>query len=855
MVSEATRGVKFVIKTELDPNVSKPFEALEAHVAAIEKRLSGLKIPAPVAARIAPGSVTQSGSNGAQTANGSNGSATGGMPPGARVDADKLSRDRERSAERAMRTEARWNRMAESAIAKREAAEKRASAVAERDAKRVADAQIREQRRVEQERERDEQRRIREGNRHLAALVRTGQQAVEQDRIRSERQAQTERESRKRANDARRDREERERIQAEESAARTEEVNQQTLEQQRRDLQRAERERRNNADREERTSHAERIERQQQLREGIDATIESVSRLGRGFAQLGLIGETDLHRITNTMLGVQGTIDTFRGSIESFRSIRGGLHAVGAIHSARGLGPAAALSAGPGMRIAGHLLNLAGISSFGVTGGLGLAGAGVTALAAGGIGLAGSIADRRRGVPGQVGGFWDTIGTRAASTSSRVTGYGIRAFGRMEAMFNEPYGLTSREQELRNEGVLERTATSVPGSLLFGAMGQNALSAMRIERQERFTSEEIRNRARMRDLRSTIYANVGSREAEQRELQREFEAQRYGIRAENIQTRGQNIAGQLGSAFGRQQEFHGELAGLQARRAIGEFVDPAQLARAAAEHAREEGLVASFAHRQLGNLATAGASNYRRGRELSQELHAARQRQAGLGEFDTAEKEGVAREILSITERIKQNEEERLKIADKRHHLEIDGAQRELALQQQSLAAAKQAAESLRGQRQSAIERFGNLNPMQRRATLEAARMFNQGIELQEPQLNLLRTFPEVFGPQLRRRAEKKFQEEGGEELFKLGGFDQRIGAAEAEEKRQIAINVNAVKDLNIKLDANTEAMSKELTEKLVPIFKSVMQTAVNSVAEQIQMAQGRDFGQAVERTNAAGGP
>lgn len=858
MVSEITRGVKFRFSTELDPGAAKALEAIEKRVDALQKRMHLTLDVTERGGRSGTGNGSAGGGRNGQTA----------IDAAARA-AERAMQLRERAAERAMRTEARWSRMAEAAVAKRERDEARAADKTEREAKRAAESQIRELRRVESERQRARAAEFREAAARQRTEARRGfrsdadfWQSFEQygeDRART--RIQQEREQQRRHREEQRERRTAER----DYDNRIRAGNRQLAQLVRSGPQavahdeRVARQEQQRAQRETELAQRRQEEAQTRIREGVYGTVHAFGQLTRAAAQFGLVGQRDMARVLDTIFAVEGGINALQGGMNAFRAIR-------SIREARaGMGPGAgAVKYAAGLArlgsASGGAVGAGGAGGIGL-GTIGLAGAGATALAAGGVGLLGTIADRRRGVPGQVGGFWDTVGG-AINAPVGFVNRGLMGVGsRLERSFNEPYGLTqfqSEERSLRlHESEFNRDFGGEEGAneSYYAAKKRADLAEERTQLLERRTQARLGARAGMRDLRGTIYADVGAREAEQRQLKREFEAQRHGARAANIEARSQNIAGQLGVAFGRQQEFHGELAGLRARQAAGEFVDPAQMARAAAEQAREEGLVASFAQRQRNNLTAAHVANFQRGRGLAQDLGAARQRQAALGEFDTAEKEGAAREILNIEEQIKQNAEERAQIAERLRRTEIDGAQRELALRQQSLAAAKQAAEGLRGQRQSAIERFGNLNPMQRRATIQAAQMFKQGIELQEPQLDLLRNFQEVFGPQLRARAEKKFKEEGGAELFKLGGFDQRVAAAEAREKQEIDLSVNARNEIAIKLDANTDAMAKALEGRVVPIFKSMMQEAVNAIEERLHMARGQDFGQGVERANAAGGP
>lgn len=867
MVADATRGVKFVLKTELDPGAAKAFEAVEKRVADLQKSMNlTLRLEGRV--------------NGVNGANGSNGRNGTGSPQGggaAARQADRAARERERAAERAFRTEAKWSRMAEAAVEKRARADEQA-------AKRSANENAREAARVTRERQRELDRQIKADKKFWDEAI---QQAQTGAKARAD--AITAAERSRAAGWGRLS------SLGRESFTTNRKVNSgfEALSEMGRaamprdpfaeGLQRMQEARTGRtgfaglgaagAETQARLNNLRTIERRDaeerrralesqkgQLREINSAAYDVAHAFGqvtRAAAQFGMVGQRDMAKVLDTIFAVEGGLNAVQGGMNAFR-------AISSIRKARaGMGAAggAAKWASGLARMGGAAGGIGGAGSIGTAGGaggiglgtVGLAGAGVTALVAGAIGAGGTIADYNRGVgPGHVGGFWDTVGTKLANTSSSISGHGLRAFGGVEAAFNSPYGLTSRERELRTEGVLERTANSGLGSVLFGATGQHALLAMRSGRQERFTNEEIGNRARQRDLRNRKDAEILPMEIAQRQARSQFAEQRHGLRMAGIGARGENIAGQLGAAFGRQQTSHGELTGLQARRSAGEFVDPAQLARAVVEQAREEGRVTSLAGRQRSNLLTAQTRSDMRGQEIGQELTAARQRLSG----STSEegKQQFSREVLDIEERLKKNEDERLSIAERIRQVGVEGAQRELALRQQTLEAAKQTADSLRGKRESARERFGRLNPMERRATIEAAKMLKAGIELQEPQLQLLRNSG-YFEPELRARDLRKWEQEGGRDIERLSSMPDLINRAEAAEKQAIALDVKSHNEIAIKLDANTEAMAKALEERLSPIFKSIAENVVNALEERLTMAKGQDFSQAAERANAAGGP
>ncbi len=62
---------------------------------------------------------------------------------------------------------------------------------------------------------------------------------------------------------------------------------------------------------------------QERLRDDLDKSADGVLKLVRGFVLLGSTGESDTKKILDNLLAVQGTIDSIRGGIDTFRSISG----------------------------------------------------------------------------------------------------------------------------------------------------------------------------------------------------------------------------------------------------------------------------------------------------------------------------------------------------------------------------------------------------------------------------------------------------------------------------------------------------------------------------------------------------
>lgn len=108
-----------------------------------------------------------------------------------------------------------------------------------------------------------------------------------------------------------------------------------------------------------------------QLRESFERTTEGVLKLGRGFAQLGLVGEKDMQRIVQTLLKVQGAIDLTRGGIDLGRGIMGGVDAgLARMGMAGGTGFAGAAVSGAGAAAATAALTALAAAAYVATDGL-----------------------------------------------------------------------------------------------------------------------------------------------------------------------------------------------------------------------------------------------------------------------------------------------------------------------------------------------------------------------------------------------------------------------------------------------------------------------------------------------------
>lgn len=852
MVAETTRGVKFIFSTAVDPEAAKAFEAMEKRVADLQKamnftmRLEG------------------------RTGTGPNGRNGNGSPQGggaAARQSDRAARERERDAQRAFQTEAKWSRMAEAAVSQREASE-RAGRKRLSDMRREAD----ERDRVSAERSAEKQRaferdildqQIKDLKRAAKERQQVLAEAAREDAHGWKRMSAIGRESfttgRKTAAGF-------EALSAMGRAAMPRDRFAEGL--QKLEADRAARtgwaglgtsgadtqQRLNDLRAIERKDHEERkraLDAQKgQLREINSALYDVAHAFGqvtRAAGQFSLIGQRDMMKVLDTIFAIEGGINAIQGGMNAFRAIssirkaRAGMAAGGgAAKYAAGLARMGG-AAGAGGIGAGGVGAVAGGGAGGI--GLGLAGAGVTALAAGGIGLLGTFADRNRGVPGQVGGFWDTIGKGINSPVGSIQGGFLSLGSAIERGLNEPYGLTDKESAYRSQRLQEEEFERSYGAngaedSRYAAIKRAKLHERRTELLEKYTNREMDRREAMRRRHEEIDSTVGRLESQRRATGFALAERRHEIRTGILQRRSALHGQLLGEAFGRHQTAYGEQLGLRQRAALGEYVSPSQARRVAAEEAREEGLVTGFDARRLEGLRHQRMANIQRGKQIGQDVHAARaqvERMQGVAGSETG-REDAARELDAANERLKQNAQERARLEEEIRRVGIEGAQRQLQLREQGLATAKQTADALRGARQSAKERFGQLLPEQQRSLIESAEAMRGGHE-NRLQAERLRQFPELFAPELRSRDERMAEAGGFEQFAAASSLPGRLKGAEVAEQRELKLTVDQRQHITGELQFDVSQAAKNILDLFVPLLQRSHDDLLQQIDKKIEDA------------------
>lgn len=914
MVSEATRGVMFVLKTELDKDYKRAFNEIVQEAGEVQKHLDSLKVgiqttgdnatapltkqPQKVAVSIAlapdwkkpldtiraeiaslqkaatikvdvqtTGSVAQTTANkqaarrASVAGNGAVGSTGGTAGNGKAPDPghkglEQSKRDyEERERLRAEKTADIVKKANQESIEqqikdlkKAEAARQKTADAAEKEAKRQADAEIKQIQRVAEAREAS----IKSGYKALSAIgadaYGTGKKldqgmdalsAMGRDALRSTGGG-------KWAEGLRQIAEERDRTTGWRGLS---EIGKHAAEKNEAATKRESLERKKAA-LEAKESAALQREAEAKVQEGIDATIDSVSKLARGFAQLGLVGESDMHKIVDTMLAVQGTIDTVKGGLDSLRSagpvLKGLLNFGGKAGGAALAGGAAAGEGAAALGGAGAAAAAAPIAP------IAAAAAGVAAAIGSAVMVIREASVVGFGRGGRVGGFVDTAATKMNSVGSGIAGMGLSVAGDLYNNMTAPYGLTDRELEERKEGFMERhsgigtaaiAATGPLGWAYLAATGnESSKLALSNARTERMTKNYLQTRTKEeqnRDLREELDSAIEPLKTRGLESSRSVAQQKFGMRLSNVRARGAVFSDELTAAFGREQTAHAEQLSLQQQGALGNFVDTQKAARVAGERAREEGRVTEMAEREKENLRNQLRMTMSRGSEIGADLTGARQRKDS-GDTEAARKEAFADE-LRLTDELKQNLQQQVQLKERIRQVGIEGAKRELALSEQSLATAKQTADALRQQGQSATERFGQMLPEQQRAIVASARAAKQaeqtGQQLPKYQLDQLRQFPELAGAFVRKQDVANAKRGGIDELLNITGFKKSLSDAEGKENQLGKLVVDQRQHITAELNANVEQTAKTLLDALIPLIESANKATAEEVKKEVEAA------------------
>lgn len=209
--------------------------------------------------------------------------------------------------------------------------------------------------------------------------------------------------------------------------------------------------------------------------------------------------------------------------------------------------------------------------------------------------------------------------------------------------------------------------------------------------------------------------------------------------------------------------------------------------------------------------------------------------------------ESSARQVAAAKEEVSAREKI-LEITRKQFDLTQERIAAEKTDAERSIAHAKSLAQTFRdirdleiGKVQTAEQRFGSLDPLQRANVLRTARKAATGAELSELEAKTLSGFEELggTGDAIRRSRSARARRGGFDELARLTGADQRVAAARLasilqEDTSRATIQANA--EVKVKLDADAESLGKTLGAALKKQFeelRAAMQKQIEAEARQ----------------------
>ena len=506
---------------------------------------------------------------------------------------------------------------------------------------------------------------------------------------------------------------------------------------------------------------------------------EAVMRFARGISHLGLIGETDLQKLTDSLLAIQGTTEIFTGLIRTIKQVSEGWDAYRrmviltteaqiALNAAQATGVAiSAASWGVGQRAAGSAVGgIAGSVAGGAIGGA--AGGSILGSMVGGVAGLGTAATGATSLT--IGGT--TFGMAAGGSALAVGAGVIASF--VGALAGAVSGLLTFREALKfgvgggatQGSIVEAIGTSsfnpFVGLLQYGnapflGEGEMSVGGQRDETSKRLTEAE------------------------------KFRAQAVKMAAED-------------------------------EKRINELVRERETLQRSQEQSQRE----ANAHRM--SMLTA---EERRADIINQIAKAENDQSSGLQER--------ARQVKSLSEQRLQVEREIYQEQRRAAQETLDKAKQELATKEQQLRTAQEAA-------MSAQERFGLLAPEEQQALLEARQQFQAGAgNVDVEQLRKLRGFSGALDEQIAGEARRRAQQAGfgafqGEDL-------RRIQQLEAERQRiqvQVQAQANVIAKLEIDVESVSKEINKQISAQWKTILEDLASNIATLQANENKLNQQR---------------
>lgn len=568
------------------------------------------------------------------------------------------------------------------------------------------------------------------------------------------------------------------------------------------------------------------------LRESVLSATDAVTRLGEGMSYLGLIGERDLHTLTNALLKIRGTAETIRGLVgtaQNLGALRQNIAAAGGrgalLRTLFGLGaPAAEAGAAGAAGSAG--LGGAGATGLGAAGlgltGAGLATAGVVAIPiviAGEAALNMATSGRSRKAAGRAGAAIGGFGARMKHAIGRGAG---RMFMDEGEKIQEEFEYLSQQENPYAAGGVSEQALSQGGffdwmegmplgglnPLGLGArMKKNAAtfeaeaaSRRNLERHQKLSQLRSEQLHRRIDIENTMLPS----QLQEIDLGRE-QAERLAAIGRNYQAVQSQHAAETAMGIGKEKlrrQGFGEQVTLL-RRGMSSMLEGSPLQA----HRAEEALARLQLHEELSAEkigVLTGKRERTRGIELQRSALRDRSAQIGtqisetrekLGEMDESNVQGREQAETKIKQLIQEQEQikkQGYELDEKHRKGEIQDAAKLVELAQKRAQIATQRVTEKTQQLLGTQERLGMMTPMDLQAMVQAMRRAKSGEELTYDEISVLDQGTLSTRTEASKQKRMKFRNlaKGNPELLDLLSEETTEESLARQEQRQAQVGV-----------------------------------------------------------------
>ena len=505
-----------------------------------------------------------------------------------------------------------------------------------------------------------------------------------------------------------------------------------------------------------------------EMRRGLYDTFEAVTRLGRGFAYIGVVGEEDVRKVLDVLMKVEATINLIRGGVDTFRGLsqavnayKEGLQAVatiqGSVSAAQGVSGVS--GAARAANVGGDLLDtggdVAGIAALGKgarpagsvagSGAAGVAGmsmipqllGGLAALVGGGLGL-NAVGESfvYRGGNGEWGGAVGEYGLGGGArpgTWTAMTGeLYANAFGTLSEWSPKSWrdwGANSSAEFQYDREALGESDYGVYDRLAQSNIETKRRTRLAMSREEMDSRRMLGNSAANRAARARLDAGIRRGNDEDFIVDRTFRSSADAFQ-EAAEDRSMSIVDW--SSYAATSNYRlAQTDDVNQRRSL--RADAREMELFAAGDRLEQARAVPTISRGLERAAVANASETE---DVRRQLALAReQMKPGLGgtspDLTRGDQVGGSEQIAELEQRLVDLGKQRLQIEQDVRKERADGLRESASALQQQVQMHQQAAIAARESLSASQQRFGLMDEGEAQLTMDAGRRMREIIDLE----------------------------------------------------------------------------------------------------------------------------